>query len=94
MERLEDSENSLEVLHIKDLLKEKWQKLGCEKFRYETKMQYIDDVFKWVFDVFMSGLGAKTRQSKLIEIRLKNSDFTSEEILEYLERFAKSKGVV
>lgn len=77
LDKLESSDNSFEVSCIKDLLKEKWKKLGCEKFRYETKMQYIEDLCRWNFDVFMSAAGRKTRQAKLIDIRLKNSDFTA-----------------
>lgn len=89
LEKLEDSDNSLEVSYIKDLLKEKWQKLGCEKFRYESKMQYIDDLHNHGFDVFMSALGAKTRQARLIDMRLRNSDFTAREILESLGKICK-----
>ena len=49
LEKLEDSENTFEISVIKDLLKEKWKKLGCEKFKYEAKMQYIDDLHNHSF---------------------------------------------
>lgn len=82
LEALENSDNFLEISCIKDLLYEKWERLGCEKFKYETKMQYIEDLQRWEMDVLLSALtGNKTRQAKLIDIRLKNSNFTAEEIV-------------